>query len=608
MLPNGENIPTMIKYKLKQQEDEVDGVKILYYYRPALLDNSHLLVVFSGFAVPSKQFYPDFMGNSLTDIPSSILWIKDYFYNYYSYYMCHDNDFSLSLAVNKFIQTFARALNISKDDISILGGSKGGTAVLYYAYKFGYRHAISIVPQYCRFPDYLLSSNNTWHMTLLNMFGGEKVTKEQIFSILESAVKGSLYIDYVNFYLIRSDNDNVDTCIELSELLKSYKQGHFYEFVINSPLAYQHDKISPYCLSLTKGLLSVISYGYTPSFFVESKLHKGTYDSLGSDCYETEQHLIKKVQAPVFKTFLYKTDIVSEEGIHSFLKIKVLIAINYLDVNLDQESIILSVNTPNDFLKIPCKKSNDKISFEVNRSYFYGSFYDYTDQVYEACIDLGKFCNCQCISDLSIAIPRCCLASSVFLQNDFYKELYFYRRNFAILYPVLDSCNENYSLRISFSSLDHFFYHNIWSYSHRFRCFFIKDREFFVNDILVHSSEYSLSKSSFKWNAVKMHIPYSQSFYSARITDLKIDAVSEISEIDVALFDEDSNEVISDFLKINTFLIGNKFEDKFSFAIDNGDNQHNIGLAVYAGLHGRTQNVSLDFSIELFVKRFEDCV
>ncbi|WP_019002919.1 hypothetical protein [Succinimonas amylolytica] len=595
----------MIKCKPKQQEYEVDGFKILYYYRPALLDNSHLIVVFSGFAVPSKLFYPDFMGNSLTDITCSILWIKDYFFNYYSYYLCHNNDFSLSLAVNKFIQSFARALNISKHDISIIGGSKGGTAVLYYAYKFGYRHAISIVPQYCKFPDYLLSSMRTWHRTLLNMFGSEEVSKEYIFSILESAIKQSSYIDYVNFYLIRSDNDNVDTCVELSELLNSYKQARFQEFVINSPLAYKHDKISPYCLSLTKGLLSVISYGYTPSFSSEKKMMAMADDSFGSDCYDIAKHLTKKVQTPVFKAFLYKTDIVLGKGTQSFLKINLLLFINHLDLNFEHEHIILCVNTPSACLKIPCKRSYDKISFEVNRSYFYDSFYDYSSKMYEACIDLGNFCDCQCVSDLTIAIPRCCLASPIFLQNDLYKSLYFYRRNFAMLYPVLDLCNENYSLRINFSFLSNFLYHNILSFSHRLNCFFIVDKEFFVNDDLVFCSEQSLPKSDFGWNAVKIHMPYSQSFYSVIVTDLKIATDSEVHQIDVALFDEESDVVLSNFFKLDICDI---IENRFSFVINNGDNLHNVGLAIYAGLHGETQNVALDFSIQIFAKKFEKCI
>ena len=52
----------MIKYKLQEQEEIIDGITIFYYYRPALLDTSHLLVIFSGFAPPFKEFYPDFMG------------------------------------------------------------------------------------------------------------------------------------------------------------------------------------------------------------------------------------------------------------------------------------------------------------------------------------------------------------------------------------------------------------------------------------------------------------------------------------------------------------------------------------------------------------------
>ena len=177
--------------------------------------------------------------------------------------MCHNNDFSLSEAINKFILMFAGMLNVSRDNIILAGGSKGGTAVLYYAFKFGYKHAISIVPQFSKLADFLLSNLKVWHMTYQNMFGSENITKQQIYSIIESAITESPYINYVNLYLLRSDNDKVDTCIELVNLLKSFKDAHCNELVINSQLAYQHDKVSAYSQSLIKGLISVISYGFT---------------------------------------------------------------------------------------------------------------------------------------------------------------------------------------------------------------------------------------------------------------------------------------------------------------------------------------------------------
>jgi hypothetical protein len=74
------------------------------------------------------------------------------------------------------------------------------------------------------------------------------------------------------------------------------------------------------------------------------------------------------------------------------------------------------------------------------------------------------------------------------------------------------------------------------------------------------------------------------------------------------LFDEDINDVISDYLVFtctnNPQLTGGK-KHQFSFVVNETVNSSkNIGLAIYSGLHGHAQNTAVSFAIEMYVNRF----
>ncbi len=121
----------MIEINLVERTEIVEDISIKYMFKPATLDVKHLIIVFSGFGWSSPFTY-DFSGKSLKDVPSNILWIKDDFFGFPCYYLCKHRNFSIESSVIKFIEKILSILSLTKNNCTVVGASKGGTAALYY--------------------------------------------------------------------------------------------------------------------------------------------------------------------------------------------------------------------------------------------------------------------------------------------------------------------------------------------------------------------------------------------------------------------------------------------------------------------------------------------
>ncbi|MYQ43919.1 hypothetical protein GTW40_02370, partial [Streptomyces sp. SID4985] len=67
---------------------------------------------------------------------------------HYSYYMCRSMDFGIEDSVHRLIESTRARLGLTRDQVSLLGVSKGGSAALYYGLKYGYRNIVTVVPQF----------------------------------------------------------------------------------------------------------------------------------------------------------------------------------------------------------------------------------------------------------------------------------------------------------------------------------------------------------------------------------------------------------------------------------------------------------------------------
>ncbi|ATW51241.1 hypothetical protein [Streptomyces peucetius] len=116
-----------------------------YRFSHAKSGNRHLVVVFANFSAPEDYGW----SNGVFDnVRANILWIRDRFDGMNAYYLCRNMDFGLADSVQMLIANFTRALRLTPDQVTLWGGSKGGSAALYFGLSYGYRNIVAIVPQF----------------------------------------------------------------------------------------------------------------------------------------------------------------------------------------------------------------------------------------------------------------------------------------------------------------------------------------------------------------------------------------------------------------------------------------------------------------------------
>ncbi|WP_406465131.1 hypothetical protein OHB07_29785 [Streptomyces sp. NBC_00111] len=118
---------------------------VQYRFSHAKKGNQHLVVVFANFAAPDDYGWSNGVFGSLR---SNILWIRDQFDGHNSYYLCKGMDFDLERSVVTLISNVMTSLGLTPDQCTMWGGSKGGSAALYFGLKYGFRNIVSIVPQF----------------------------------------------------------------------------------------------------------------------------------------------------------------------------------------------------------------------------------------------------------------------------------------------------------------------------------------------------------------------------------------------------------------------------------------------------------------------------
>ncbi|WP_165986591.1 hypothetical protein [Streptomyces sp. YIM 98790] len=114
-----------------------------YQFRPARGHHPHLLVVFA--SVGTEWGF----GNQLDQVQCNILRIRDRFDGGTSYYVARDMDFGVQQAVQAVIRGRAERLGLDpREQVTLLGHSKGGSAALLHGVKYGYRNIVMSTPQY----------------------------------------------------------------------------------------------------------------------------------------------------------------------------------------------------------------------------------------------------------------------------------------------------------------------------------------------------------------------------------------------------------------------------------------------------------------------------
>lgn len=120
------------------------GHPVEYRFTHARSGNRHLVVVFSNIYAPDDYGWAT---GVLDGLRANILWIRDRFDGNNTYYLCREMDFSIETSVIGLITRVVDALGLTRDDVTLWGSSKGGSAALYFGLKYGFRNIVASVPQ-----------------------------------------------------------------------------------------------------------------------------------------------------------------------------------------------------------------------------------------------------------------------------------------------------------------------------------------------------------------------------------------------------------------------------------------------------------------------------
>ncbi|MGV9340253.1 hypothetical protein [Streptomyces sp. NPDC003688] len=258
------NLATVDRRKVVTETDTWGPVPVEYRFRAADADVRHLVVVFSGLGAPNGYH---FAGRSLNALRANVLWIKDDFDGHYSYYMCRSMDFGIEDSVHRLIESTVARLGLTRDQVSLLGVSKGGSAALYYGLKYGYRNIVTVVPQFL-VGSYVRDRAVTGRYML-----GEDMPQEHV-DILDDAIPGMLRVrggQGHNVYLFTSEADEQYETEIAPHLDHFWACDNFNLIKTRSELVRQHGEVSAYNLQLLLGVLAALAEGAEPRLgFVEN--------------------------------------------------------------------------------------------------------------------------------------------------------------------------------------------------------------------------------------------------------------------------------------------------------------------------------------------------
>lgn len=239
----------------------INGCDCYYIRKPGRSDTKHLVVVFSGFTGDGKPAYN--YQNSLSHCPADVLWIKDFFRGGESYYVCANGVMDVESIVYSLIMKTLSELNLSKNDCTILGGSKGGSAALYYGMKYDFKNIIATVPQFY-IGTYV---EQDWLYAFKHIVGSGDNTKE-IQNELDELIIAQIKKANVekNIYVITSLNDpQYKTEIEKNLILLK-RFNNFNCIYANSDLIERHNQVNRHIIPVTLSILNLTVMGIAPKF------------------------------------------------------------------------------------------------------------------------------------------------------------------------------------------------------------------------------------------------------------------------------------------------------------------------------------------------------
>ncbi|MEG3626975.1 hypothetical protein [Streptomyces poriticola] len=251
-----------------------------YRFTHAKGGNRHLVVVFANFAVTDDYGWSN---GVLDPVRANILWIRDRFHGMNSYYLCRDMDFSLEQSVAAVIGKVMTALDLTPDDVTVWGGSKGGSAALYFGLRYGFRNIVSIVPQFL-IGTYVRQK----HPKVARFMLGEGVPGHNVRALdalLPDLVRSGAG-RRANVYLLSSPQDE-QYAEQVEPFLGLFQGYENFNFVFSeSPYITDHTQVTRRNVPLLMGILNCLADGAAPRFgLVRNGYEQPERDTSAIDAY-----------------------------------------------------------------------------------------------------------------------------------------------------------------------------------------------------------------------------------------------------------------------------------------------------------------------------------
>lgn len=262
---------------MNEKNIKIEGLDIYYKRKPGRYDTKHLVVVFSGFSGDGKPTYN--YENVLKTCPADVLWIKDYFHGGECYYLCSNGKMEIEKSIFSFISQVLNELGLDRENCTFLGGSKGGSAALYYGLKYNIKNIIATVPQFS-IGSYV---EIDWGYAFKHMIGNLSLDdvhhlKSHLDTLIEEQIINS-EIDK-NIYIITSLADPQYKQQIKNNIDKFKKFKNFNLLYANSDLITRHNQVNRHIVPVTSSILNLTAMGLSPVFEMTEIKYRKQSDSV----------------------------------------------------------------------------------------------------------------------------------------------------------------------------------------------------------------------------------------------------------------------------------------------------------------------------------------
>ncbi|MFJ3597405.1 hypothetical protein ACIPRU_12900 [Streptomyces sp. NPDC090126] len=272
---------------------EASGAYPVHYrFSHAKGGNRHLVVVFANFSAPDDYGWSN---GVLDNVRANILWVRDMFDGKNSYYLCKDMDFELERSVITLISNVMNSLGLTPGQCTMWGGSKGGSAALYFGLKYGFRNIVSIVPMF------RIGTSVQKRPAIADFMMGGHVTEEKIRvldSVLPELARAGANSS-ANLYLLSSPQDE-NYPVQVEPFLGLFQNYENFNFIYSeSPFITDHTTVTRRNVPALMGLLNLLVDGIAPRIgFVSNGHEQPDADTTGINGYLKATSQVRAAFAP----------------------------------------------------------------------------------------------------------------------------------------------------------------------------------------------------------------------------------------------------------------------------------------------------------------------